>query len=136
MREELIHHLVRQYLKDRDWQLIAGQYPDGSDDELHPLYVVDPYFARDNSPDHRRHSLNKFVPDLIAIKNNFMLVNEIKPNYSRKDEVKLEKLTSERLADLVNALKDFNKTRSIPFAIPVEKYLFCPFTWFQQEIQI
>ena len=57
---------------------------------------MDPYFARDQSPDHRRHSLNKLVPDLIAYRDNEFLIIEMKPRYSKADEDKLLELLSGR----------------------------------------
>ena len=76
LREDAIHLTIRKELKKRGWKLIAGEYPNGSDDELHSLKVVDPFFARDESPDHRRHSINKLVPDLVAYKDSSFLIIE------------------------------------------------------------
>lgn len=106
-REDVIHFSVRKYLKNVGWTLIAGEYPNGSDDELHSLRIMDPYFARDESPDHRRHSLNKLVPDLIAYKDNEFLIVEMKPQYSKADEEKLVELLSVREEDLTIYLQEF-----------------------------
>ena len=106
-REDVIHSSVRKYLKNLGWMLIAGEYPNGSDDELHSLRIMDPYFARDESPDHRRHSLNKLVPDLIAYRDSEFLVIEMKPQYSSDDEAKLVELLSDRKDDLVVYLQEF-----------------------------
>ncbi len=72
IRQDLVHYSVREFLRSKGWQLIAGQYPNGSDNELPPLNVLDPNLARDNSPDPRRHSKNKYVPDLVACKQKLM----------------------------------------------------------------
>ena len=65
--------------------MIAGEYPNGSDDELNVLSISDPTVARDNSPDPRRHSFGEIIPDLIAYKDDVILIIEAKPNYSVDD---------------------------------------------------
>lgn len=107
MREDFVHLYIREHLKKNQWTLISGEYPNGSDDELYPLYVKDPEVARDNSPDPRRHSNNKLVPDLISYKNNILLVIEIKPKYSLSDETKLDNLLTERINDFKLSMIDF-----------------------------
>jgi len=108
MREDEIHYAVRQFLRREGWTLVAGQYPNGSDDELPILNVKDPAVARDDSPDPRRHSLDKFVPDLIALKANIALVVELKPAYDAGDEQKLTELLSRRFDRLVRALEELS----------------------------
>jgi hypothetical protein len=126
LREDQIHLAVRRFLKERSWQLVAGQYPNGSDDELHALNIVDPLLACDHSPDHRRHSKNKFVPDLVACKGNKMLIIEMKPTYSRRDEEKLMKLLSERRPHLLSALKDLVETRGVKIQSEISDLVFLP----------
>ena len=104
MREDEIHYAVRQFLRREEWTLVAGQYPNGSDDELPILNVKDPAVARDDSPDPRRHALEKFVPDLIALKETTVLVVEMKPAYDAGDEQKLTELLSRRFDRLISAL--------------------------------
>src|SRR5687768_6366922 len=89
LREDIIHFYMRRDLRARGWELLGGQYPNGSDDELPAFSVMDPLLARDRSPDHRRHSLNKVVPDLVARNGGLVLVVEAKPTYDREDELKL-----------------------------------------------
>lgn len=126
MREDIIHYSVRQFLKNAGWQLIAGQYPDGSDDELPPLNIVDKALARDNSPDPRRHSMNKYVPDLVACKQRLVLLIEMKPTYSLSDEQKLETLISERYQDLLSALDDLIRQRRVKLTFPLGEISFVP----------
>jgi len=125
MREDFIHFCVRQYLKANSWHLIAGQYPNGSDDELPPLNVMDPVLARDQSPDHRRHSLNKLVPDLVASKQNLMLLIEFKPSYYHPDELKLRELLDIRKNDLLFALHQLIK-RGVKFTDSPENFILIP----------
>lgn len=113
--ETVVHISARKFLKSDGWILIAGQYPGGSDDELPVLNIVDPNLARDNSPDHRRHSLGKFVPDIVAIKNGELLIVEAKPSYSAADKLKLNDLLSNHLGDLQRALADFQLRHQLKF---------------------
>lgn len=106
MREDYVHFYVRKELKAKDWTLIAGEYPNGSDDELHPIYIKDPELARDDSPDHRRHSNNKLVPDLVAYKDETFLIIEMKPSFDLGDQEKLQELLSSRKVDLMNTLQE------------------------------
>jgi hypothetical protein len=112
--EAFVHRAVRRYLAARGWTLVAGQWPGGSDDTLHVLYVVDSTVARDLSPDPRRHSLDKFVPDLVALKNGALLIVEAKPGYSQSDFDKLERLLGDRREDLHSALRAFGRERGFP----------------------
>lgn len=102
--ESYIHVAMREFLKRHGWLLIAGEYPNGSDDELNVLSISDPAIARDNSPDPRRHSVGEIIPDLIAFKNGIILIIEAKPNYSVEDREKLRNLTNNYHCRLVNSL--------------------------------
>jgi hypothetical protein len=115
--EAFVHRAVRRYLAAHGWTLIAGQWPGGSDDTLHVLYVVNPIVARDLSPDPRRHSLDKFVPDIVALKNGTLLIVEAKPSYSQSDFEKLERLLGERRNDLHMALLTFGRERGFPLLL-------------------
>jgi hypothetical protein len=94
--ETLVHIAIRSFLKGDGWELLAGQFPGGSDDECQTLYVVDPAVARDQSPDPRRHSDNKQIPDLVALRGETLLVVEAKPVYSIEDRDKLVELLGVR----------------------------------------
>lgn len=126
MREDFVHVAVRRALIGHGWTLIAGQFPNGSDDELPRLSVMDPSLARDRSPDPRRHSFNKFVPDLVACCGSIILIVEMKPRYSEEDELKLFNLLNNRRPDLIRALRDLAQIRSTAFAIPVEQLTLVP----------
>ncbi len=117
IREDIVHYAVRQYLKQKGFSLIAGQYPNGSDDELSALNIMDLELARDNSPDHRRHSMNKIVPDIVAYKSSFLLFIELKPTYSSADELKLTNLLRKRRRDLEIALRAFRPLKSFPVGV-------------------
>jgi hypothetical protein len=126
MREGEIHVAMRTILKSWDWKLIAGEFPGGTDHELHPLNVVDPRLARDDSPDPRRHSLGELIPDIVAVKNDLLLIGEAKSKYSQSDQEKLDTLLNERLDDLLQSLSTFAIERGFPNLLPLERYTFCP----------
>ena len=126
MREDLIHVAVRRFLRQSNWQLIAGQFPNGSDDELPTLNVVDPTVACDGSPDPRRHALDKIVPDIVAYNRGILLLAEHKPRYSPADEKKLEGLLTERRADLILALKALVEGGRVTISTPIDRLVFVP----------
>jgi hypothetical protein len=103
-REDFIHLAIRKHLRQTGWTLLAGQFPGGSDHELKRLYLRDPEVARDNSPDPRRHSMASFVPDLVASRGVFLLLVEMKSEFSSEDLRKLRLIVDHRCADLRSAL--------------------------------
>jgi hypothetical protein len=119
--EAFVHRAVRRYLRQTGWRLVAGQWPGGTDDELHVLYIVYPTVARDFSPNPRRHSLDKFVPDVVALKDTILLLIEAKPGYSQTDADKLELLLGERREDLYSALRTFGRERGFPALVEPER---------------
>lgn len=125
MREDLIHVAIRRFLSAHGWTLIAGQYPNGSD-ELPALFITDPTVARDKSPDPRRHAADKIVPDLVSNKAFIMLLIEIKPGYSPSDQEKLLNLLNNRRTDLVLALTAFLTVRRIPLEAALDELIFVP----------
>ena len=110
--ESFVHVSMRQYLKINGWLLIAGEYPNGSDDELNVLNISDPAVARDNSPDPRRHSAGEIIPDLIAYKDGVILIIEAKPYYSLDDKEKLINLLSNAKGRLITALWKFSQGKA------------------------
>lgn len=106
--ESFVHVAMRNFLKRNGWLLIAGEYPNGSDDELNVLSISDPTVARDNSPDPRRHSAGEIIPDLIAYKNGVIIIIEAKPNYSIEDKYKLINLLTNERERLINSLIKFS----------------------------
>jgi hypothetical protein len=109
----MVHVSMREQLRQEGWLLIAGQFPGGSDDELPPLNVVDPELARDQSPDPRRHSLGKLVPDLVALSFPTLLIVEAKVAYSLEDQEKLARMLGPRRGDLLQALRILGQTKGI-----------------------
>lgn len=126
MPEAVVHLAVREYLRADGWTLIAGQWPGGSDDELHTLNIMDPTVARDRSPDPRRHSLDKLVPDVVAIRGETLLLVEAKPDYSEADLEKLERLLGPRRDDLHTALRTFGRERGFESLLQPELLVIRP----------
>lgn len=110
--ESFVHVSMRQHLKKNGWLLIAGEYPNGSDDELNVLSISNPTVARDNSPDPRRHSAGEIIPDLIAYKDGTILIIEAKPYYSLDDKAKLINLLTNEKGRLINALWKFSQGKA------------------------
>jgi len=125
-REDFIHYQIRNHLRRAEWVLLAGQYPNGSDDEIPSLNIMDPELARDKSPDHRRHSKNKLVPDLVAQKRNNILVIEMKPRYSADDESKLFEIINTRRNDFLASLNSLLKSREIKIPYSLEELVLIP----------
>lgn len=124
--EGYIHIGMRKLLRDKGWELIAGEYPGGSDHELYPLNVVDPAVAKDRSPDPRRHSQGELIPDLVALKDRTLLLAEAKPRYNEADRLKLVSLITVRRDHLIVALRKFAVERGRPSLFPLEDLLFAP----------
>lgn len=129
MREDFIHYYVRRYLLSTGWALLAGQYPNGSDD-LPALNVVDPQVARDRSPDPRRHSKDKLVPDLVSLLDERLLVIEMKPSFDAADAVKLLRMRDDRRADFDRALLQLADRRHVTLP-PLPSLRFIPVLAFQ-----
>lgn len=117
---------IREFLRRSGWRLIAGQFPGGSDDDLPLLAITDPTLARDHSPDPRRHSSNKLIPDLVALKEKTLLVTEMKPEYSAADERKLCRLLTARRLDFMRALQSlWDRDATLP-AVSLEELSVAP----------
>ena len=106
--ESFVHVAMRLFLKNNGWLLIAGEYPNGSDDELNVLSISDPAVAKDNSPDPRRHSVGEIIPDLVAARDNRILIIEAKPKYSIDDKYKLINLLTNEKERLIASLIKFS----------------------------
>lgn len=109
----MVHVAMRAQLRKEGWVLVAGQFPGGSDDELPALNITDPVVARDQSPDPRRHSSGKLVPDLVALKGCTLLLIEAKVGYSDEDRQKLLEMLGPRRDDLIRALRELACVRGI-----------------------
>lgn len=131
--EGVVHIYMREFLSQQGWQLVAGEYPGGSDHQLYPLNVVDPALARDESPDPRRHSLGEIIPDLVALRSRDLFVGEAKLNYDDRDRAKLAHLLDERMDHLLLALQTFALERRVPQLPPVETLKLYPVLVFRSD---
>lgn len=124
--ESYVHVAMREYLKNDGWLLIAGEYPNGSDDELNVLSISDPTVARDDSPDPRRHSMGEIIPDLVAYKDGNLLIIEAKPRYSLEDKNKLIDLLTNKKNRLITSLKSFSRGKPQFAHIDYDKVAYIP----------
>ena len=131
--EGVIHLCMRDYLSRQGWQLVAGEFPGGSDHQLYPLNVVDPALARDESPDPRRHSLGELIPDLVALRSRDLFIGEAKLSYDDGHRTKLAHLLDERMDHLLLALQTFALERRVPQLLPVETLKMYPVLVFRSE---
>ena len=131
--EGLIHLCMRDFLSRHGWQLVAGEYPGGSDHQLYALNVVDPAVARDESPDPRRHSLGELIPDLVALRFRDLFIGEAKLYYDDGDRAKLAHLLDERRDHLLVALQTFALERGVPELLPVETLVIHPVLVFRSD---
>ena len=119
--EEDIYIGMKNCLKKCDWKVIAGQPPDGCDH----LPVVE---IKDKNKI-RKGSGKAFKPDLIAYKNNFLLVVECKPKRSQADIDKLNLVSNDfgRRANLIDEIYQRRLLHDFPNvnkATLVQKILF------------
>lgn len=95
--EDFIFLSVKEYLREKKWQILGGEPPDGTNDI--PRIAIRPREAIG-----RFHSLGAMKVDLISENRRTILLTEVKPRYSRSDKEKLDKILTERRPDLNNAL--------------------------------
>ena len=126
MREDFIHFFARKFLRSNGWELIAGQYPNGSDDELTSLNIMDPVLAKDESPDPRRHSKNKLVPDIVACRGKNVLIVEAKPRYDIEDKGKLSEIVGVRKKDFMYSLAQKIEERNINLTYRLSDLILVP----------
>lgn len=124
--ESHVHVFMREFLKNRGWLLIAGEYPNGSDDELSVLSISDPTIARDNSPSPRRHSTGEIIPDLVAYKNGVILIIEAKVDYSFADKKKLNNLLRCEKIRLISSLEKFSEDNQQYSGIDYRNAIYVP----------
>ncbi|MGH6889692.1 MAG: hypothetical protein ACREHF_10935 [Rhizomicrobium sp.] len=132
--EGYIHVAMRNVLRSWEWTLIAGEYPGGSDHDLHPLNIVDPTVACDRSPDPRRHSLGELIPDLVALKGTKLIIAEAKVGYDDGDRLKLISLLGEHIDRFWTALEKFADERDFPQLKPVRKLRLYPTLVFRSGV--
>jgi hypothetical protein len=93
---------LKRYLKLSGWQILGGQPPSGSD-HLPVIEIKLEYGAKKGSKD-------ALKPDLVALKDNTVMIFEIKPAFSEADHLKLLgfKSSSTRIESFWKELKERN----------------------------
>lgn len=98
LNEEEVYNGTKQILKNNSYVLLAGQPPRGVDHL--------PVIEIKSGMNKEKGSKDSFKPDLVAYKDNILLIIECKPNFNNNDLQKLNKvLNSEsRLFEFYNEL--------------------------------
>jgi hypothetical protein len=84
MREDEIYILCKSFLREEGWKIIGGQPPRGTDH-----YPVIEIKSDSNAS---KGSLGSFKPDLVAIKEGYVLLCECKPTFDPTDVAKLHEV--------------------------------------------
>lgn len=98
MSEGKIYYFLKNFLLDKGWKLLAGEPPDGSDN-----------VCRIEIRSKNRvgiGSKGSYKIDLIFLNKNTLFLIELKPRYNQGDVNKLNEITTQRLHDLFDALKE------------------------------
>ncbi|QQG41274.1 MAG: hypothetical protein HYV90_03830 [Candidatus Woesebacteria bacterium] len=98
MSEGKIYYFLKNYLLSKGLTLIAGEPPDGSDN-VRRVEIRSKNRSGIGSKD-------SYKIDLIFLKDDNLILIELKPTYNQKDIDKLNTITTERLDDLFDALKE------------------------------
>lgn len=98
MTQSEIYYYLKQYLKDRKWNLLAGEPPDGSNDLIR-MEIRDESFRG-------KGSKGSYKIDLVALKQRALLLIENSRMFEFKDVAKLNHIVNEKPDHLFNALRE------------------------------
>lgn len=98
MSEGKIYYYLKQFLLDKGWKLLAGEPPDGSNNVCR-IEIRDKDKVGIGSK-------GSYKIDLIFLHKKTLFLIELKPQYNQGDINKLNEITTRRLDDLFNALKE------------------------------
>lgn len=98
LREDFIFLSIKSYLRSHGWNLLGGEPPDGTSDDLIRIYI------RAEGIRDRLHSLGAVKIDLMSVKDGVLLLTEVKPRFSMTDKLKLDLIAGPRKMDLFRAL--------------------------------
>lgn len=98
MNEEFVTDNLIDYLRERGWDILSFDYPESGTGVVLHL----------NSKENHSKNQNSIIPDIIANKEEKLLVMENKTYYSRKDLDKLNKVKDGGLEDSLK--RNFPKT--------------------------
>jgi len=98
MNEGKIYYFLKNYLINKGWNILAGEPPNGSNSV--------PRIEIRSKNRLGIGSKGSYKIDLISLKLNTLLLIELKPKYNQGDINKLNVVTSERIGDLFDALKE------------------------------
>lgn len=98
MTEGKIYYFLKHFLLNKGWTLLAGEPPDGSNN-----------VCRIEIRNKNRvgiGSKGSYKIDLIFLRKDTLFLIELKPQYNQGDINKLIEITTQRLNDLFDALKE------------------------------
>ena len=105
LNEDFIFYHILEFLKTNDWNLIGGEPPDGTSDDVQRIVIRDSK-SLDNSKNKNTQKI-----DLMAIKSGILLLIELKPSFDMKDKEKLDNLVSNKIFDVFNAIEERTEIR-------------------------
>ena len=110
LREGEIYLGAKKWLQNEDWQVFAGQPPNGSDD----IPVIEIKLLSNTD----KGSRGSYKPDLVATKEGSIMIVECKPNHSDSDAAKLIEILSsmERKRALFEELEQRKLIKKLPIA--------------------
>lgn len=88
MREDLIYILTKKFFINKKFTLLAGQPPGGSDN----LPIIE---IKTNKKE--KGSKDSFIPDLVAINYNYIVIIECKPRFNQGDKDKIDEIDNNEL---------------------------------------
>ena len=115
LSEGQIYVRLRNWLPQKRWSVLGGEPPDGTN-VIPRIEIKDPRYAGKGSKGSKK-------VDIVAYKQGYFLLTEIKPSYSYYDTKKLKDIVKDhiRRAAFIRAMKE---KRVFPAdALPKEKYV-------------
>ena len=100
--ETQVYLRVKKFLADSNWSVVAGQPPSGSD-HLPVIEIKDPLIRS-------KGSLGSFKPDMLAWRENILLIVELKSMFTLSDVDKLNTIldSEERKSELWDEINSRN----------------------------
>lgn len=98
MSEGKIYYFLKHFLLNKDWTLLAGEPPDGSNNVCR--------IEIRNKDRVGIGSKGSYKIDLIFLQKDILFLIELKPQYNQGDIDKLNEITTQRVNDLFDALEE------------------------------
>jgi hypothetical protein len=101
MREDLIYILTKKFFLKKNFTLIAGQPPSGSDN----LPVIE---IKTNKKE--KGSKDSYIPDLVVMNYDYVVIIECKPRFNQGDIDKIDEIDNNelRIKNFYNEIRSRN----------------------------